>query len=89
MGIYCNVSISLLRDLCVVSGFSPLPMMIQGCACQRWSLERTVGGNLEESHEINIIGQSYHFKKLIRRDLKISVGVYVCAGIHFGIRIVY
>lgn len=48
-----------------------------------------MGGNLEESHEINIIGQSYHFKKLIRRDLKISVGVYVCAGIHFGIGIVY
>lgn len=85
MGIYCNVSISLLRDLYVVSGFSPLPMMIQGCACQTRSLEQTVGGNLEESHEINIIGQSYHFKKLIRRDFKISVGVYVCAGTHFGI----
>lgn len=85
MGIYYNLSISLLRGLCVVSGFSPLPMMIQGSACQRRSLEPTVGGNPEESHEINTIGQSYHFKKLIRRDLKISVGVYVCAGTHYGI----
>lgn len=85
MGIYYNLSISLLRGLYVVSGFSPLPMMIQGCACQRWSLEQTVGGNPEGSHEINIVGQSYHFKKLIRRDLKISVGVYVCAGTCYGI----
>lgn len=44
-----------------------------------------MGGNPEGSHEINIVGQSYHFKKLIRRDLKISVGVYVCAGTCYGI----
>lgn len=44
-----------------------------------------MGGNPEGSHEINIVGQSYHFKKLIRRDLKISVGVYVCTGTCYGI----
>lgn len=37
-----------------------------------------MGGDLEESHEINIIGQSYHFKKLIRRDFKKYQRVYMC-----------